>query len=413
MPTIREILQRREAIRVEMRAIHDAGELNDEGRARFAVLTTEAEGLNAAEQRQATLDDMERRAAGAPPAAVPGGDVGLLDAIRAQMGATDHAAGRAREMSREAEIRSGRKAEGLFWNMEARVLTLGLPADGPGSNLVATQQRPDLFIDRLRNATRVRAMGATVLGGLVGNVVIPRRKASVTSGWVAENTAITASDPQFDSITLSPKHAGAITEYSRNMILQSSPDVESLTQADMVAVLAETLDAAAIAGTGTSNQPTGILNTTGIGSVAMGTNGGALTYDAVADLVGTIDDANADGTGMALLTNTKVRRAAAKLKDSTGVPLGLDTIFQGKPASFSNLVPSTLTKGSAAGTCSALIYGNWQDLLIGVWSEIDILVNPYESTAYAKGNVSIRAMMSIDLAVRHPESFAAIKDIVA
>jgi HK97 family phage major capsid protein len=410
--TIRSILAQREAIRAEMRSIHDAGELNEAAVARFAALEAQAAGLNAQEARQASLDDMERRQAGQQTHASQDTSVGLLDVIRAGMGENDRAAGRAREMSREAEIRSGRKAQGIFFSMENRTLTTGLPSGGPGSNLVATQQRPDLFIDRLRNATRVRAMGATVLSGLTGNVVIPRRKASTTSGWVAENTALTASDPQFDGVSLTPKHAGVITEYSRNMILQSSPDVEVLTQADMAALLAETLDTAAIAGTGASNQPLGILGTPGIGNVAIATNGGALTYDAVADLVGQVDDANADGSGMGFLTNTKVRRAAAKLKDSTGVPLGLASIFQGKPVSYSNIVPSNLTKGTGTGL-SALIYGNWQDLLIGVWSEIDILVNPYESTAYAKGNVSIRAMMSVDIAVRHPLSFAAITDIVA
>jgi HK97 family phage major capsid protein len=210
---------------------------------------------------------------------------------------------------------------------------------------------------------------------------------------------------------MAPKHAGALTELSRNMLMQSSPDVESLVRADFAAVLAETLDAAAIKGTGASNQPTGILSTTGIGDVAMGANGGALTADAVRDLIGKVADANADSGALAFLTNTKVKTAALKLKDAEGRYLGLDTVFPGAPAQFSNVVPSTLTKGTTAGTCSALLYGNWSDLLIGLWSEFDLLVNPYEATAYAKGNVQVRGMMTVDIAVRHAASFAAIKDI--
>jgi len=158
-------------------------------------------------------------------------------------------------------------------------------------------------------------------------------------------------------------------------------------------------------------MPRGILNTSGIGSLAMATNGAALSFDAVADLMGQVDDANAEGTGF--LTNTKVRRAAAKLKDTNGNPLGLSVVFQGQTPTISNIVPANLTKGTASGTCSALIYGAWSDLLIGMWSELDILVNPYESTAYGRGNVQIRAMMTVDIAVRQPASFAAIQDILA
>ncbi|MFL1461353.1 phage major capsid protein [Roseococcus sp. DSY-14] len=421
--TLRHLLERRAALAAEMRQINDAAGDNDftaEQRGKFDALKAELDTLEQRIARQAAVDDAERRAAAQP---VGTGDarfdaelrqVGILDVIRAGLGATDQAAGRAREMSGELERRSGRRAEGLFWHMgapaESRTLTTTAPAGGPGSNLVPTDFRGDLFIDRLRNATRVRALGATVLAGLSGNVTIPRRKASVTGAWVAEDAAITASDPQFDAVTLAPRHAGALTEYSRNMLMQASPDVEQLTRADMALVLAETLDRAAISGSGTGAEPRGILSTSGIGSVAIGTNGGALAFDHVADLVGAVDDANATGTGF--LTNTRVRRAAAKLKDTTGLPLGLETVFQGMAPQVSNVVPANLTKGTGTNL-SALIYGGWSDLLIGMWSELDILVNPYEATAYPKGNVSIRAMMTVDIAVRQAASFAAIRDIQA
>jgi hypothetical protein len=60
-------------------------------------------------------------------------------------------------------------------------------------------------------------------------------------------------------------------------------------------------------------------------------------------------------------------------------------------------------------TASA-IFGNWSDLLVGYWSAFDLLVNPYESTAYSKGNVQVRAMLTADVAVRHPESFVVADD---
>lgn len=424
--TVVQARTRRTAIAAEMRGIHDAANgaaLDDAGQTRWAALETEATTLNSLEARAAALDALDRRSAGQHVAGT--GDthldrmvegVGLLDAIRSQMGATDAAAGRAREVSQELERRSGRKAQGMLWSMggaEQRSITTTLPVAGPGGQLIPVDYRPDLFIDRLRNATRVRSLGATLLTGLAGNVVIPRRKGSALSGWVAENTPLALADQSFNGITLSPRHAGVVTEYSRNMIMQASPDIEMLCRNDMSLVLAEALDAAAIAGTGgASNQPLGILNTAGIGSIAIGVNGGPMVYDNVADLIGQVDDLNADGSATGFLMNTKTRRAAVKLKDTQGHPLGLPVVFQGKPMAFSNIVPSNGTKGTGTGL-SSLIYANWADLLIGVWSELDILVNPYESTAYAKGSVSIRAMMTCDIAVRHPESFAAITDIVA
>ncbi|MBN8872663.1 MAG: phage major capsid protein [Rhodospirillales bacterium] len=422
--TIRQILARREEIRTELAAInaaHPDGTLAGDAEQRWNALAAEAEALSAREQRQALVDELDRRAAGNVITTGSGdarfeAEVRQFSIVRAIAAASglNVDAGREREVSAELARRSGRTFQGVAVPMavfEQRVLTTGKPAGGPGSNIIGTDYRPDQFVDRLRAALVVRRMGARYLSGLVGNVEIPRQKASVTSGWVAENSALTASDPQFDQVGLTPKHAGCITEFSRNMLLQSSPAIEELIRADMSAVLAQTLDNAAISGTGSSNQPRGVLNTSGIGSVAIGTNGGALTYDSVVDLMGQLQDANADSSP-AFLTNPKVRRAALKLKDSQGRPLGEDVVFQGQPRAFTTNVPSNGTKGTGTGL-SSLIYGNWNDLLIGVWSELDILVNPYESTAYTKGNVQIRAMLTCDVAVRHPESFAAITDIVA
>lgn len=419
MSTLRSLLERRAAIAGEMRTINDAAgdaALNDDQAKQFDKLKGELDGLEQRIARQSTLDEAERRMQGQPL-----GDrhfdtevrsVGILDVVRAQMGATDRNAGLARELSQEMERRSGRPAKGVYWHMgapaEQRVLTTSASA------LIPTDQRPDLFIDRLRNRTRVRSLGATVLTGLHGNISIPRRTGSTTTGWVAENAALTPADPTFDSVTLAPKHAGAIHEWSRNMIQQSSPDVEQLARNDLALQLAEALDLAAINGSGASNQPLGILGTAGIGSVAIGANGGPITWNSVVDLMAEVEIDNAEGTGF--LTNTKVVKSGRKTLKVSG-DAGAGFIIEGSenlagyPLAVTNLVPSNLTKGTSTGVCSPLIFGNWSDLLIGVWSELDILVNPYESTAYSKGNVSIRAMMTVDIDVRHPESFAAIQDL--
>lgn len=429
MRTLKDMRTRRAAVVAELRGINDApagqdGALSAEQEARWTALKAELDGLEQRISRQELVDDADRRSAagdriggtGDPALDRLAEGVGILDAVRAQMGGTDAAAGRARELSQELANRSRRTPEGLFWSMsqpapEQRVVTAAVPP-AYGASLVPVDYRADLFVDRLRNATRVRALGATVLGGLSGNVLIPRRKASATVGWVAENAPLNVSDPQFEGVTLTPKHCGGITEWSRNMVIQASPDVEQLARNDFALTLAEALDAAAVAGTGAGAQPTGILNTPGVPVVPIATNGGPLTTDAVADLAGAVQDANAAGATTGFLTNTKVKRAASKLKDANNNPFGLEVVFGGQRTEFSNVVPGNLTKGTGTNL-SAVIYGTWADLMIGLWSELDILVNPYESVAYSKGNVSIRAMMTVDLAVRHPESFSVCRDVAA
>jgi HK97 family phage major capsid protein len=70
-------------------------------------------------------------------------------------------------------------------------------------------------------------------------------------------------------------------------------------------------------------------------------------------------------------------------------------------------VSSVLTDTGA----ETVIFGYWSQLLVGYWSGVDILVNPYETTAYAKGRVLVRAMRDVDVAVRHPESFVFAQDL--
>jgi len=420
---LRDLNETRARIVAEMRGITDkpmgdGGDLNAEQAQRFDTLKGDLSGIEKRIERQAFMDEAERRASGVPVTGT--GDhtfdqecrsFSLVKAIAAASGLNVDA-GRERELSAELERRSGRKAEGImvpYQVMERRVLTTAAPSGGPGSNIITTDYKGEMFIDRLRAAMVVRRLGARVITGLVGNLAIPGLKASATAGWVAENSALTPSDPQYRQVTMAPKHAGGIVEMSRNMLMQSSPDVEQLLRDDLSKILAEAVDRVAIKGGG-SNEPSGILATSGIGDVPIAATGGNLTLDHVVDLIAKVEGNNTEGT--AFLTNSKVKAHASKQKDAQSHPYGMAEYFKGYPLAITNLVPSDLTK-STGTNLSALIFGDFTDLIMGFWSELDILVNPFESTAYSKGNVQVRAMMTCDLAVRHAESFAAIKDITA
>ncbi|MBX3605367.1 MAG: phage major capsid protein [Piscinibacter sp.] len=290
-----------------------------------------------------------------------------------------------------------------------------------GGNLVATDLLAADFITLLRNASLVRRMGARVLGGLVGNVAIPRQTAGVTPGWVAQAGAGTEGDATFGQVTLSPKTAHAIQDVTRDLLLQGTPAVEGLIRADLIESMATQLDLVSLHGTGASNQPTGLAATAGIGSVAGGTNGAAPTWDNIVDLESQVANNNAAFGATGYLTNTKVRgklKRTQKFSGTNGQEIWMQAMFgddsslfgsvNGYRAGVSNNVSSALTKGTSSGVCSAIFYGNWADLLIGEWGGAELL--PDEVTQAANRIVRMHIYQTIDIAVRRAQSFAAMLD---
>lgn len=281
-----------------------------------------------------------------------------------------------------------------------------------GGNVVATDLLAGSFIDLLRNKLAINQLGATILGGLNGNVAIPKQTGSATAYWVAESSAPTESQQTIGQVTLTPKTVGAFTDFSRRLLLQSSVDVEAMVRNDLAAVLALAIDLAAINGSGASNEPTGILNTAGIGSVAGGTNGAVVNWANIIDLETAVSIANADIGNLSYLTNAKQRGVMKKTAIETGYPDKIwnsgATPLNGYNCAVSNQVPSNLIKGSSGSVCSAILFGNWSDLIIGMWGGLDLMVDPYTNST--SGTVRIVALQDVDVAVRNAVSFAAMKD---
>ena len=340
----------------------------------------------------------------------------IVRALQASVSGNWSNAGREREVQQELSRLNGRESQGIFvpdngW--ATRDYTKG--SSTQGQKLIGTDHLADRFVDVLRARLVVAEMGATMLPGLVSDVSIPRRTAGGTAYFVAEAGNVTESTGTFDNIAMSPKVMGAFSQFSYLMQLQATPEIEELIRQDFIALLAQKLDQVAINGGG-SNEPSGILQTTGIGSVAIGTNGGAITLDKMLDLKQTVAVDNADLPTAGFLTNTKVENALSKLKDSNsqyllspyGGEIGQQQLAN-RTFMVSNNVPSNLTKGSSSGVCSAAIYGNFSDLLIGMFGSLELLVDPY--TQFQSGGVGIRALQGVDIAVRHAESFGAILDI--
>jgi len=369
----------------------------------------------------------------AKPLYAPQGDLGLsqrelgsfsmVKALAAQ--AFPHAGIKVdfeRECSAEIAKRMGVQPRGILMpydvmtekrDYEKRDLTVG--TSSAGGYLVATELRPQDFIELLRNRMMVRQMGATVLSGLQGNVAFPKQSAAGTAYWLAEAGSITESQQTLAQVTLSPKTVGAMTDYSRQLLLQSSIAVENFVRNDLSKIIALAIDLAAIHGSGASNQPTGIVATSGIGSVAGGTDGLAPAWSHIVGLETAVANANADVGTLGYLTNSRTR---GKLKVTEKASSTAQFIWgdgaqplNGYKAGVSNQVSNTLVKGSSGAVCSAILFGDWSQLLIGEWGILDLFADPYISGD--AGNVRIRGFMSTDIAIRTAASFAAMLDALS
>lgn len=296
-----------------------------------------------------------------------------------------------------------------------RDLTVGV--DTAGGYTVATNLMTSSFIEMLRNRMMVKSMGAQILGGLVGDVAIPKQTGGAQGYWVGESNDPTESNQTIGQLGMTPKTVGAYTDYSRKLAVQSSLDVENFIRNDLSLVLALALDLAAINGTGSDHQPKGILNVTGIGDVAGGTNGLAPSWAHMINLWKETAKDNAAFGNLGFLTNADVigklmtvekasstgQFVVSNFPDTNGI-----TAIGGMRCGASNQVPNNLTKGSASEICSAILFGNWSDLIIGEWGGIDVLVDPY--TGGLAGTTRVRVLQDVDVQVRHAESFSAMKD---
>jgi HK97 family phage major capsid protein/HK97 family phage prohead protease len=397
-------------------------------------------GTTIEEARAAVLERMNRnppQPIGRLPVTDASGNIGLNDrdaqsfslvrAINAFMTNDWRKAGFERECSRAVEAQTRRQTQGFFVPLEVmqrgewgKRAAYNVGAATQGGNLVQTQLFADAYVQALRNSSRVLEAGATVLAGLVGNVDIPRQTSTTNTYWVGESSAPTEAEATFDKVSLRPKTVAALSKMSRLMLLQATPAIEMLVRQDLTAQMGRAIDLAALSGSGSSNQPTGIMATAGVGSVVMGTNGAAITLDALVALETALGNSNAPVENRSYLMNTKTIGSLKNLKATTGTYLwttstpgqrsGTPPQFNGYDVYSTNQLRSTLTKGASGAVCSELVFGAWSELIVAQWGALEVVMNPYDATGFTTGDVLIRAMQTMDIAARHPASFAIISD---
>lgn len=268
------------------------------------------------------------------------------------------------------------------------------------SSLVPQDYRAGSFIDVLRNIMGPMNAGATVLGGLSGNLDIPKKLTASAAAWLsAEGDNASASEATYGLVSLRPKDLAVYTDITRRMRQQASPDIENLTRMDILMAMALGADLAALEGTGTGGQPEGVLNVTGIGkpTAFAGVNP---TFAEVVALETAVADDNALFGNLAYIGRTNMRGALKTTTKDAGS--GQFVMGSGDELNGYRYVPSN------QGTDGNLYFGNWSDLLIGMWGTLDL---NFDRAALALSDgLRIIAFQTMDMAVRHAQSFAYNND---
>lgn len=342
------------------------------------------------------------------------GSFSIIKAIRAVISGNWRGAELEKEASETVSKQVGREPASFFVPLDImaeqrsmQIRNLEKITNVAGGYLVGTDYMSGSFIELLRSKMLVKQMGAKVMSGLHGDVAIPKQTGGATTYWVSEGGAPDHSQQSFGQVTLSPRSIAAFTDFTRKLVLQSSPDIETLIRNDLATVIALEIDRVAISGSGNGAEPLGILNTDGIGEVAINADpahADAISWGKIVDLESNIAAQNADIGTLGYLCNANMR---GLLKQKEKANDTAQFIWENSGEQGFGMLNGYRVGTSNQVPANSLLFGNFGDLIIGQWGVMDVLVDPY--TLGTSGGIRIRVMQDVDLAVRHAESFAVAR----
>ncbi|WP_172602870.1 phage major capsid protein [Alteromonas sp. 76-1] len=325
----------------------------------------------------------------------------VINALRAVATGNFKKAGLEREVSDAIAKRTGRDPDGIFLSYEAmgyglrqqqmRMQSAGTA--GKGAELVATELHAEMYIESLRAQAVIGQLGARMVSGLVGDVDIPKQNGSATFYWVEEDGAATDSDLAFTTVQLRPKTLATAVPITRRIMTQSTPDIEALVLGDIMRGQSLGLDHGALYGSGASNQPTGIVNTSGIGAIAF-TAPGKPTWEEIVQFETDVAEANADANTMAYLMRPSMRGTLKSTEKAAGTA---KFMWEGGRVNDYNAAVTTQVNAGQ------ILFGDYSQALIGLWGALDVV--PDRATKVASGGLVMRLFQDADVAVRHPQAF--------
>lgn len=269
-----------------------------------------------------------------------------------------------------------------------------------GGNTVATEVKEP--IDYLRPTPVVQSLGAVLLTGLEGNIQFPKNNGGVTATWEGEVDSVTNTKTAWGKIEMKPRRLAVSVLVSLQNLMQSSFDMEVYTMNEIRKAIENEIDKDAL---------TAILDSADVNSVAIGTNGGPLTFAKAVEMETEVFTDNANAARMNYVSNSKVRGKAKTtvLESGQATYLLQNNEINGYPFALSNHIPSNLTKGSSSGVCSAAIFGDFSKLVVGQWGFMDLSVD--DKSRKKEGYVEITANVYLDSAILEPKAFTKVLDL--
>lgn len=328
------------------------------------------------------------------------------------------------QSARQAAMRLA--ASGMFSVGVSTALAAG--ASTKGAELVFTEPGP--FIQFLYNKMRLKELGAQTMSGLTGNQALPKQTGKATGSWVAENPGSDVADSNLTlaQVPLTPKTYQSSSAYTRQLMAQAPSagiDIDNLVRMDLGSDAALAIDLAGIAGTGSSDDPTGITHTAGVQAYTVEAdagNGGKPTWNDITLMEELLEEVNADQVGdFAWLSTPGVKGlfkrtprllyapAGGTTVNVTGDPIWTDQdTIDGNEARSSNQVPKGLTVGTSHAA-HVLICGVFGSMVNGLWgSGFELVVDPYRLKK--QGLIELTTFILTDWALRYPVAFAVASD---
>ena len=301
-----------------------------------------------------------------------------------------------KEVSDEIAKRTGREPEGFYFaTAETRDVDTSTGSGGIQDSVLA-----DNFIDQLKNQSLVTRFGATVLDGLQGDISLPKKTSSGSADWTSEGSNASESTPNIGQVQMSPERLAAFTQLTKQFIRQSSVSAEQFVRNDLSQEIAIKLDDTVLHGSGTAPEPSGLTD-----QLTANDSGVDVDYTKVVDLIKSVKSNTADSGEIGFMTN------ATGWKNLVTTDVGSDTgqfiadasnnTVLGRPLGVTEQVNEDQGTGNDEWE---LFYGNWAEVMIGMWGALDVMVNPYANAR--AGLVDIVAAQLADVNFRHTESFA-------
>ncbi len=414
-----QLKNQRSGLLAEQKNLAEKAELTDAEKTRWDELDTQITSLDKDIKREESRENVARQTAENVGKVVNENDAkdirrysfvramqgilnGRLEGIEAEM----HTEA-VREMAAQGGVVSGIGVPSIVLRMGGE----SKRADITTATAPLVQTNVVGFIDALYAKMLLVQLGAQTISGLRGNLSIPRVATKATAAWATEvaNAADAGSDTEAVSVT--PKRLACYQDISKQLIFQSEYSVEGLIRNLFIKAMQIEIDAAAIKGA--TNGPTGLLATSGIGAVAGGTNGLAPTNAHMLALIKEVAVDDADIGALAFLTNPKARWKLQSTAIETGHPervwaRNVQDQLLGFKAGVTTQVPGDLDKGTSSGVCSAIIFGNWAELVIANFGIIDITVDEKSQAIANKVRIVLNSFWDSYLA--HAASFSAMKD---